>query len=83
MGNALTISAMLAPSVKHMQAPRIQHHTTEEGPPTRRGVLNVVAILEQRPIMLKAKLICKIFSPCSRKDVYETYGGEIGKFPLE
>ena len=46
-----------APSVKHMQAPRIQHHTTEAGPPVNSGVLNVVATLEQRPMMLNAKLI--------------------------
>jgi hypothetical protein len=49
VGNALTISAMLAPRVKHMQAPMAQHHTAEAGPPTRSGVLNVVAILEQSP----------------------------------
>lgn len=71
VGYALTISAILAPSVKHIEAPRIQHHTTyragmkyygeiEEvvgmltvaGPPSVRGVLNVVAILEQRPYSL-------------------------------
>lgn len=28
VGNAETISAMLAPRVKHMVAPKIQHHTT-------------------------------------------------------
>ena len=46
-----------APRVKHIVAPRIQHHVTEEGPPTSRGVLKVVATLEQRPMMLNAKLI--------------------------
>ena len=41
-----------------MQAPRIQHHVTEAGPPNSRGVLKVVATLEHSPMMLKAKLIC-------------------------
>ena len=40
-----------------MVAPSIQHHVTEAGPPSSSGVLNVVAILEQRPMMLNAKLI--------------------------
>lgn len=57
MGYALTISAILDPRVKHIVAPRIQHQTTEDGPPSRRGVLKVVAILEQRPMILNAKLI--------------------------
>lgn len=48
-----------APSVKHMQAPRIQHHVTDAGPPRSKGVLNVVAILEHRPMILNAKLICR------------------------
>ena len=47
-----------APSVKHIVAPKIQHHVTDAGPPRVRGVLKVVAILEQRPMMLNAKLIC-------------------------
>ena len=42
-----------------MQAPRIQHHTTEAGPPVSSGVLNVVATLEHRPMILNAKLICR------------------------
>ena len=46
-----------APRVKHMHAPRIQHHVTDAGPPRRSGVLNVVAIDEQRPMILNAKLI--------------------------
>ncbi len=46
-----------APRVKHIVAPRIQHHVNEAGPPRVRGVLKVVAILEQRPMMLNAKLI--------------------------
>lgn len=45
------------PRVKHIVAPRIQHHVTEAGPPRVRGVLKVVAMLEQRPMMLNAKLI--------------------------
>ena len=67
VGYALTISAILEPRVKHIDAPRIQHHATysvrltrisggnsygaptEAGPPSRRGVLNVVAILEHNP----------------------------------
>lgn len=90
VGNALTISAILAPTsvnpyqllaiarsatsgriwcaprVKHMQAPRIQHHVTEAGPPRRRGVLKVVATLEHRPMMLNAKLICKFMKKALR-----------------
>ena len=46
-----------APRVKHIVAPRIQHHVTEDGPPRSRGVLKVVAMLEQRPMILNAKLI--------------------------
>lgn len=46
------------PRVKHMHAPRIQHQVTDAGPPNVSGVLNVVAILEQRPMILNAKLIC-------------------------
>ena len=46
-----------SPRVKHIVAPKIQHHTTEAGPPRVNGVLKVVAILEQRPMILKAKLI--------------------------
>ena len=57
VGNALVISAMLVPSVRLMHEPNIQHHVTEDGPPMSKGVLNVVATLEQRPIMLNAKLI--------------------------
>ena len=65
VGYALTISAMLEPSVKHIVAPRIQHHTTfngsdgvsfyqcakltDEGPPRRSGVLSVIATLEGNP----------------------------------
>lgn len=41
-----------------MVAPNIQHHVTEAGPPSKSGVLNVVAMLEQRPMILNAKLIC-------------------------
>ena len=41
-----------------MQAPRIQHHVTDAGPPSSSGVLKVVAMLEHRPMMLNAKLIC-------------------------
>lgn len=48
-----------APRVKHMQAPKIQHHVTVEGPPRSSGVLNVVAMLEQSPMILNAKLICR------------------------
>ena len=44
--------------MKHMHAPRIQHQVTDAGPPSSSGVLNVVAILEHRPMMLNAKLIC-------------------------
>lgn len=40
-----------------MHDPRIQHQVTEAGPPNNSGVLNVVATLEQSPMMLKAKLI--------------------------
>ena len=46
------------PSVKHIVAPRIQHQVTEAGPPKSIGELKVVATLEQRPMMLNAKLIC-------------------------
>ena len=46
------------PSVRHIQDPRSQHHVTDAGPPSSNGVLKVVATLELRPIMLKAKLIC-------------------------
>ena len=65
VGYALTISAMLEPSVKHIVAPSIQHHTTfngsggvsshqcakltDEGPPRRSGVLSVVATLDGNP----------------------------------
>lgn len=68
VGYALTISAMLEPRVKHIVAPRIQHHTTyryiiqkiccdawdrveftDDGPPSSKGVLKVVAILEHKP----------------------------------
>ena len=44
-----------------MVAPRIQHQVTDEGPPSNNGVLKVVAILEQRPIMLKANEIYNKF----------------------
>ena len=54
--------AAYAPRVKHIVAPRIQHHVTEAGPPRVNGVLKVVAILEQRPMILNAKLICRIIS---------------------
>ena len=49
---------MRIPSVRHMQDPRSQHQITEAGPPNKRGVLKVVAILEHKPMILKAKLIC-------------------------
>lgn len=52
-----------------MQAPRIQHHVTDAGPPSVKGVLNVVAMLEQRPMMLNAKLICWHKSHCSTHPV--------------
>jgi hypothetical protein len=48
---------MLEPRVKHIAVPRIQHHTTDEGPPRRSGVLSVVAMQEGIPMMLNAKLI--------------------------
>jgi hypothetical protein len=35
----------------------IQHHVTDAGPPSKSGVLNVVAILEHKPIILNAKLM--------------------------
>jgi hypothetical protein len=57
VGNALTISAMLVPSVRLKQEPRIQHQVTEDGPPIRSGVLKVVATLEHKPMILNAKLI--------------------------
>ena len=37
------------PSVKHITAPKIQHHVTDDGPPSVKGVLKVTATLEQRP----------------------------------
>ena len=40
-----------------MQEPRSQHHVTEAGPPNSRGELNVVAMLEHKPMILNAKLI--------------------------
>ena len=40
-----------------MHDPRIQHHVTDAGPPNSNGVLNVVATLEHRPMILNAKLI--------------------------
>ena len=84
------------PRVKHMQAPRIQHHVTEAGPPSSRGVLNVVATLEQRPIMLNAKLICSAIpiaealrmnrsASATRSEhvIQKTNRSEIGEFSFE
>ena len=48
--------------MKHIVAPRIQHQVTEAGPPRVKGVLNVVAILEHRPMILNAKLIYRDIS---------------------
>ncbi len=48
-----------APRVRHIHDPKIQHQVTEAGPPSKRGVLKVVATLEHNPIILKAKLICE------------------------
>ena len=50
VGKALTISAMLAPSAKHVHEPISQHHVTDAGPPRSKGVLKVVATLEQTPL---------------------------------
>lgn len=72
-----------APSVKHIVAPRIQHHVTEAGPPRVKGVLKVVAILEQRPMMLNAKLICRTVSRQLIHQVSDTYGGDVGELALE
>jgi hypothetical protein len=49
------------PKVKHIVAPRIQHHTALAGPPSRRGVLKVVAIDEHIPIIEKANEIVARF----------------------
>ena len=71
--------------MKHIAAPKIQHHVTDEGPPRVKGVLKVVATLEQRPMMLNAKLICGqktirghsgIRSGCAHR-------GNIGELALE
>ena len=72
-----------APRVKHIVAPRIQHHVTEAGPPRVRGVLKVVAILEQRPMMLNAKLICAGVSKVGGMRACCTYSCDVGELALE
>ena len=72
-----------APSVKHIAAPRIQHHVTEAGPPRVKGVLNVVAILEQRPMILNAKLIWGSVSLWSHPGGANAYRRDIGELALE
>lgn len=52
---------MEAPSVQHMHAPRSQHQTALAGPPDKSGVLKVVAMEEQRPMIEKAKEIVPKF----------------------
>ena len=73
-----------APRVKHIVAPRIQHHVTEAGPPSVSGVLKVVAILEQRPMMLNAKLIWMDVK-CHPREAGEgeTYGSDVRELSLE
>lgn len=53
------IPAMEVPKQMHMKVPMNQHHTTEAGPPSRRGVFKVVATEDETPMMLKAKeMVC-------------------------
>ena len=67
-----------------MQEPSIQHHVTDDGPPRSIGVLNVVATLEQRPMMLNAKLICStVSSPFVGCRNSNTHSGDVGKLALE
>ena len=67
---------MDAPSVRHIQVPRIQHQTTLAGPPVNKGVLTVVATDETRPIMENANEIVAKFvnsrlkEPVERVDDY-------------
>lgn len=66
-----------------MQEPINQHHVTEDGPPKRRGVLNVVAMLEHKPIILKAKLICSSVTSTSIVEDIVLYRGQACEFALE
>lgn len=66
-----------------MQEPRSQHQVTEEGPPRSIGVLNVVATLEQRPMMLNAKLICAIVSLRLSREIYWTYRSKVRELATE
>jgi hypothetical protein len=68
-----------------MQEPRIQHQVTDAGPPERKGVLNVVATLEQSPMILKAKLICgqDISAMLTRIAGAKTYCRQVCKFAFE
>lgn len=75
---------MTIPSVRHMHDPRIQHQVTEAGPPNNSGVLNVVATLEQSPMMLKAKLIFgDEFSNDHDHWLFQAYCRQARKFALE
>lgn len=68
MGKADTISAIEAPSVRHMEAPKIQHQTTLAGPPVSSGVLNVVATDDTRPIIENANEIVAKFENSRLKE---------------
>ena len=66
-----------------MHAPNIQHQVTEDGPPSRSGVLKVVAILEQRPMILNAKLICRDISQEVIHRILYTHRSDVGELALE
>lgn len=60
VGYADTSSAMDVPRHMHMMDPTNQHHTTEAGPPRKKGVPNVVATDDATPMMLNAnEIVCK------------------------
>lgn len=63
-----------------MHAPNIQHHVTDAGPPNSNGVLNVVAILEQSPMMLNAKLICECTRLQDTSDMNVTRARTVARF---
>ena len=69
--------------MKHIVAPRIQHQVTEAGPPRVKGVLNVVAILEHRPMILNAKLICRDISQKLIHRILYTHRSDVGELALE
>ncbi len=69
--------------MKHIVAPRIQHQVTEAGPPSSKGVLKVVAILEQRPMILNAKLICCTVSQPVSDSKRSAYRSDVGELAFE